>query len=260
LRRHSRGQKIREIFIIVKKDIKEALRSKLMLLNIVAGAGLIYYLTISGYKSVTIIQNMRVNGTAADLNSYLQSILGTNLFMVFLAITIIYSQVFSGYSLLIDKMKRSLESLLCTPLSLAQFCCGKILSVFIPSVVLGILFTVLSYCVTNIYIISPDVGHWVIPGFAYLLATLIGAPLVIMFLTTLFQLLQLITSSVRVINGIFIVVALATLFGFAVAPVFSLSSWSIAFISLSVVAALGLADLLLFRLLTKERIILSSKG
>ena len=251
---------MKEILVLVKRDIKDAVRYKLILLNVASGIVLTYLLATMGPKSIIALQGMGTTGTVPDLAGYIQSSISTIIFMVALVITLGYSQMFSGYTLLIDKTKRSLESLLCTPLSLRQFWFGKIMSVFVPSAILGIFFTLLAFCTINIFVVSPEVGHWVYPAAAPLIAILTGVPLAILFLSAMFHLLQLIITNVRIINGIFVVILVFTFSGLIAAPTLSVSSWSIVYITLGVAAVLAVVTFFLSRLLTKERIILSSKG
>jgi hypothetical protein len=112
----------------------------------------------------------------------------------------------------------------------------------------------------NIFVVSPQVGHWIYPGVAPLVATLLVIPFIVLFLSALFSLLQLIITNVRWVNAAFMIIFIGTMNGLMFSLRFSASSWSVVYISLGVAAILAVADFFLAKLLTKERIILSSKG
>jgi len=159
-----------------------------------------------------------------------------------------------------EKIKHSLESLLCTPLSLRQIWLGKSLAVFLPSAILGLLFAFAAIAGINQLFIAPQIGQSVTPGAAPLVATLVAAPLIIFFLVTLLVALQLIITNIRWINIAFMGLIFGV--GFGISPFVRLgsASWNIVFISLAVAAILALVTISLSRLVTKERIVLSSKG
>jgi ABC-2 type transport system permease protein len=248
---------MKEISVIVKKDIKETVRTKAFLLSIAVIIVLIFVMLWTVRSNIGALLKTEIG---IEPIRYIQPIVSTTIFTVALVVTVYYSFIINSYTLLIEKTKRSLESLLCTPLSLKQFWFGKTMSMFIPSIILGFLFTLAAFCAVNLFVVSPKVGYWIYPGAAPLVAILLVVPAIVLFISALFYLLQLIIANVRLINVIFMFVLIFTFNGLMFGPGFSTSSWSIVLISLGVVAALALADFFLFRLVTKERIILSSKG
>lgn len=243
--------------VIVKKDLQETVRNKVFLLSIAVTIFLAYYMLNNMKNTIGTLLNTNAGVEPAVL---IQPIIDVTLFILALLTATYFSSLISSYTLLIEKTKHSLESLLCTPLSLKQFWFGKTMSMFIPSIVIGFLFSIAAFCALNIFIISPKVGYWIYPGAASLVAILIVTPAIVLFISALFYLLQLIIANVRTINIIFMCVILVAVNILVLGPVISTSSWAIVFISLGAAVILGLADLFLSRLLTKERIVLSSKG
>ena len=57
--------------------------------------------------------------------------------------------VFSAYAIIMDKAKRTLESLLATPVSLRQIWLGKSLAVALPSVAIALLVSLLALLAMN---------------------------------------------------------------------------------------------------------------
>jgi len=166
----------------------------------------------------------------------------------------------NAYAVTIEKVKRSIESLLGTPLSLRQICLGKSLAVFLPSVILGLVFTFCSIAGVNQFFTVPKMGHFIMPGAAPLAATLVAVPLIVFFLSSLLIAIQLIITSIRWVNAAIIGLIFAIGFGLSPSLRFGSESWSIVFFSLGIAIAFALLTVYLSRRVTKERIVLSSKG
>jgi len=248
---------MKEILVILKKDLKETLHTRTFLISIALTILVVYYVLINLERTIGA---MLKTNTVIEPTGYIQPIIDIAIFSVMLIVAVYYSFMINSYTLLIEKTKHSLESLLCTPLSLKQFWFGKTMSMFIPSTILGFLFTLAAFCATNVFVIYPKVGHWIYPGAVSFVAIFIAVPSIVLFLSALFYLLQLIIANVRLINIIFMFVLIITINVLILGSSNLKSSWSLVFISLGVAAILGLTNLFLFRMLTKERIVLTSKG
>jgi ABC-2 type transport system permease protein len=247
-----------EILVILKKDIRETVRSKTFILTIGAAIVVLFFLTNVTRDNVTAILEQGV--TANELTGYVQPIVGGSLFTTAIIIAIYFSYCINSYTLLVEKTKRSLESLLCTPLSLRQFLFGKTLAMFVPSTILSLILTIVTFCVINIFIISPKLGYWIYPGIAPIITILICIPPIVLFLSALFHMLQLMISNVRLITVIFMIILVGTINGLVFSLRLSASSWPVVYISLGIAAVIALVDYFLYRVLTKEKIILSSKS
>ena len=103
--------------------------------------------------------------------------------------------------LTMEKVKRSIEALLCTPLSLRQIWLGKSLAIALPSVILGLLFAFGGIVSINQVFIVPRLGHFIMPGAAPLVAILLVVPLIVFSLASLMIALQLIITNIRWINA-----------------------------------------------------------
>jgi ABC-2 type transport system permease protein len=249
---------MKKLMVIMKKDLRETFRTKAFYVSI--GMVIFVLVALSLAISGSIDALMKEDLLPAEIATALQPLIGTIAFMLSLMLMMLFCMFINAYSITIEKVKRSIESLLCTPLSLRQIWLGKTLAVFLPSVVLGLVFTFGGIAAINQFFINPSLGYFIMPGAAPLVAILVAVPLVIFFLSSLLIALQLIIANIRWINSALI--AAIFIVGFALSPVlrFGPSSWSIVFVSLGVAAILALIAFLLSPRVTKERIILSSKG
>jgi len=242
----------------MKRDLRETLRTKVFYVSM---AMVLFFMVMLGGAVRGQINTLIEKGLSpAEITSAAQPLMGTTVFMLSLMLMMLFCMYINAYTLTMEKVKRSLESLLCTPLSLRQICLGKSLAVFLPSVILGLLFTFGGIAGINQLFIAPKIGHFVMPGAAPLAATLVTVPLIVFFLASLMIEVQLIITNIRWINAAIMGIIFGV--GFGLSPVlrFGSASWNIVFISLGVAAALALVTIYLSRLVTKERIVLSSKG
>jgi ABC-2 type transport system permease protein len=249
---------MKKLMAIMKKDLRETFRTKAFYVSV--GVVIFVLAALSLAISEPINALMDEGLLPAEIAAAIQPLIGTTAFMLSLMLMMLFCMFINAYTLTIEKVKRSIESLLCTPLSLKQIWLGKSLAVFLPSVVLGLVFTFGGIAGINQFSIVPAVGHFVMPGVAPLVAILVIVPLIVFFLASLLIALQLIITNIRWINSALI--AAIFIVGFALSPAlkFGSASWNIVFISLGVAAALALVTIYLSRLITKERIVLRSKG
>ena len=84
-------------------------------MGIGAAIFVLYFLISIARDNINAILESEV--TAVEPTSYIQAVIGGSLFTVALVITVYFCFLINSYTLLIEKTKRSLESLLCTPIS-----------------------------------------------------------------------------------------------------------------------------------------------
>ena len=242
-----------KLMIVVKKDLRETFRTKA------------FYVSLG---IVVFVMVMMVQGMGEGINVLLgvgnildiQAFLGTIAFMLSLMLMMLFCIYINAYTLTMEKIKHSIESLLCTPLSLRQIYLGKTLALFLPSLILGWLFTFCGVVGINQLFIVPKLGQFVLPGAAPLVAILVIMPIIFFFLCLLIVDLQLIIVNVRWVNTALLVVIFAISFGLSPILRFGAASWSIVLVSLGVAVILAIIVFLLSPRVTKERIILNSKG
>jgi len=250
---------MKKLMVIMKKDLRETLRTKAFYVSI--GIALFVLITLGMGVGNMIETLMEKESSLAETTLRIQSAMGTLVFMLSLMLMLLFCMYTNAYMLTMEKVKRSMESLLCTPFSLRQIWLGKSLAIALPSVILGLLFAFGGIAGINQFFIIPKLGHFIMPGAASLVATLVTVPLIMFFFASLMVALQLIITNIHWINAALIGLVVAVMFGLS-PPIlkFGAASWSIVLISLGVAAVLALVTIYLSRLVTKERIVLSSKG
>ena len=160
-----------------------------------------------------------------------------------------------------QKAKGPIESLLATPLTAKAVWIGKSLAIFLPAYIIGLIATVIVILVMNFASILPATGHFVLP-LPEALTSFLFLPVLMFALISLGVLFSLITNPViGQTIVIFIGVILLQVIGqFGGRITWLLASWDYALYILAGAALLGIIAFYLSRYLSKERIILSSKG
>ena len=160
-----------------------------------------------------------------------------------------------------EKINGNIECLLATPLNPGALWMGKCLAIFLPGFVISVISTLLVLLVVNLITIYPATGDFVLPVPA-MLTSFITNPLLLFGLLAFIVLFSLASNPDIAIAPSFIVgfgLMMGLPIGIATGAI-NLVSWTFAiwyFVSMAIVwAVVGY----LSRLLSKENIVLSSKG
>ena len=160
-----------------------------------------------------------------------------------------------------EKAKGPIESLLATPLTARAVWIGKSLAIFLPAYIIGLIATLIIILAMNFASILPATGHFVLP-LPEAFTSFLFLPLLMFALILSGVIFSLITNPVI---GQTIIIFIGVLLLQAVGQVggrflWLLPSWDYALYNLAGAALLGMIAFYLSRNLSKERIILSSKG
>lgn len=160
-----------------------------------------------------------------------------------------------------EKAKGPIESLLATPLTARAVWIGKSLAIFLPAYIIELIATLIVILAMNLASILPTTGYFVLP-LPEVFTSFLFLPLLMFALISLGVIFSLITNPVI---GQTIIIFVGVLLLQVVGQVggriwWLLASWDYALYNLAGSALLGIIAFYLSRSLSKERIILSSKG
>jgi len=114
---------MKKVMVIMKKDLRETFRTRAFYVSV----GIVIFIMIMLVQEVGVeIGTLAKQGNAPAV----QTLLGTLALMLSLMLMMLFCIYINAYTLTMEKIKRSIESLLCTPLSLKQICLGKTSSIF----------------------------------------------------------------------------------------------------------------------------------
>jgi ABC-2 type transport system permease protein len=242
------------ILAIASKDIKEAFRNRSTYIYI-AFLFFISFPTLEGLRAA--INRAGQGASDAALVSASRAFLRATVSTLPLTLTMLFCTYLSAYAIVLEKAKRTLESLLATPASLRQVWMGKTLAVAVPSVAVTLLVLIVAVVVLNVGVIVPATGSFVLPDALSLITGLVLVPLLAFEVVAAVSVLQLVVSNPRIANFAFV----AVFFGFYLMTVTQIAaSWDFSLIYVAVAVAMAAVNLALSRLLTKERVVLSSKA
>ncbi len=243
---------------IVKKDLKDTLRSRAVYVSI-GVAVLILVMWLGELRDMA--GGLAEKGVpSSQAAAALKPMINSSAVMLSFALTILFGMYINGYAIAMEKMKRSLESLLCTPVGLRGIWLGKTLAVFAPSAILGVAIAFLGLFGMNAAVIEPKLGAFIMPDRAPLVAALVGVPAVAFPLMLLVTGVQLILSNIRWVNIVLLVLIFTVGFGLSQSLRLNSGSWGLVGVLFGIAAILALVSLLLSRYVTPERVVLSSKG
>ncbi|MCJ7471255.1 MAG: hypothetical protein MUP02_00385 [Actinobacteria bacterium] len=243
--------------IILKRDFRELKQTNTFLIISIVFA----VITIAIAVSVSIVLSKQewVGQKAAE--PVLEIIISLIAYFLPLAILMTFIWAFSSLPVVKEKVNGNIASLIATTLTPKEIWLGKSLAIFIPGYIISIISTMIVLLTVNLSVIVPATGNFLLP-LPLFLTSLIFDPLLLFGLLLFIILISLaynpdiaITPSFLLGFGLMMGVPL----GMAVGAI-NLASWSFSLWYLMGVIIVWIIVLLLTRLLTKEKIILSAKG
>ena len=192
----------------------------------------------------------------------LEFIMGLTVYFLTFFALISFIWAFTSDPITKEKTNGNVESLLATPLSPKAIWMGKSLAIFLPGFVIAVVSSLIAVLAANFAAIHPATGNFVLPA-PVLFTGFVANPLLFLGLTLLIVLLALaynpdigVTLSMLLGWGLLIGMGAVILLG-----KINLASWwpfTLSYLATAIV--LGAVVLYLSHLLSKEKIVLSSKG
>lgn len=191
----------------------------------------------------------------------LELIMGLVAYFLPLSVLMTFIWTFANLTIIQDKIKGNIESLLATPLSPREIWFGKSLAIFLPGYIISIISTLIILLTVNFIVIIPETGNFILPVPMLIMSFLIN-PLLFLALLLFVVLFSLANNPDIAIAPSFLIgfgLMIGIPLGIAMGAI-NLVSWSFALWCLGGALMLLIVDCSLYRLLTKENIVLSSKG
>jgi len=245
--------------IVLQSDVGDIVHSRAFLIIAI----IIGVLTIGASVGITIALNRWLAPGLAweDAKPMLELFMGLVVNYMPLIVLFTCMSIWATNPIAKEKAEGRIESLLATPLTAKAVWIGKSLAIFLPAFIMGLISTLIVTLVVNFASIVPTTGHFVLlPSQA--VTSFLFLPLLMFALISLGVFFSLIANPViGQTIVIFIGVILLQVVGQVGGRItWLLASWDYALYSLAGAALLGATAFYLSRALSKERIILSSKG
>jgi ABC-2 type transport system permease protein len=245
-----------KLWVIAKKDIRESFRSRSTYFYII-----FLFLFCTSYFTTYSSRMDAVIGSHASaevIRQSSQALLNSFAASLPLMFSIWVCTIFATYSVVVEKAKHNIESLMVTPISIKQLWMGKSLAIALPSLLIGLGASIIVYLALNFFLVIPQNGAFLFPGVVSIICAVILVPIMIFVIIALVTYLQLTIANPRFANFIFVGIFVLLLIGINIMTGIGLTTDFI-WIYLAVIVVCGAGAYLLSRFLTKERVMLSSK-
>jgi ABC-2 type transport system permease protein len=252
---------MRSVWVIARRDLGEIFHSKSTYLYVLPMLAMsaFYFFGLFG-----VVNGLQTQGaSAATVDQAARSYLAGIAYVIPL-LYCLYACNLTSATLPLEKSKRTLESLMATPVSIRRIWVAKSLGASLAGVAVGLGAAVIAYLIIALAEVWPRLHILVAPGGLAFLSGVVLVPLLIFGVTLLASYVQLVVTNVRIANVIYVVLLLV-IWGalFVVSYYLPQRGVSINYyplIYLGLILLLGVAAVAASHRLTKERVVLSSKG
>jgi hypothetical protein len=245
------------IGIIIKRDYRELRQSKAFQIILIV-AGLI---TLAAAIGISIGLGRQSWLGEPEARLMLDFFIGLVLYFLPLVVLLSFIWSFATLPLTKEKVNGNIEALMATPLSARGLWLGKSLAVFLPAYFISIVAAVIVVLVINLSTILPTTGVFVLPVPTLVLGFVVNPLLFLVLL--LFMILFSLANNPDIALGPSFLLGFGLMMGIPLGfgmGWFDLSSWSFTLWYLLGTVVLLAIVLGLTRLLTRQNIVLSSKG
>jgi len=248
---------LRRMSIVFQRDFRELRQTNAFLIIVIVFA----VITITAAVSVSIVLSRQEWLGEEAARPMLELIIGLIAYFLPLFILITFIWAFASLPIIKEKVNGNIASLLATPLSPKEILIGKSLAIFLPGFAISVVSTLIVLLAVNFIAISPATGSFALTAPLLVTGFLIN-PLMFFGLLLFIVLFSLannpdiaIAPSFLIGFGLMIGIPLGVATG-----VINLASWSFSLWYLAGTTVIWIVVCCFSRLLTKENIVLSSKG
>jgi hypothetical protein len=243
--------------IVLGRDFRELWQTNAFrIISAVAWA-----ISIAGAAGISIVLNRQEWLGQQVARPILEIVLGLVTYFLPLLVLVTFIWAFASLPITKEKVNGNIECLLATPLSPKAVWTGKSLAIFLPGYIISVAGTLIVLLAVNFSVVLPATGELVLPAPVLLTGFLVN-PLLFFALLMFIVLFSLAGSPDTAIGPSFLL-GFGLMVGIPVAlsvGALNMASWSFALWYLAGTAVAWIIVLSLSRLLTKEKIVLSSKG
>ena len=248
---------MREMSIILQREFRELRQTTAFRIVVIVSA----VIAIGAAVGISIVLGRQAWLGVPAARPGLELIIGLVVYAVPLLILLSFTWAFSTLAIVKEKVGGNIEALLATPLGPRTLWMGKCLAIFLPGYGISVIAALIVILTINLTTINPEAGYLVLPAPA-LITGLIINPLLFFGLIAFIVLFSLANNPDIAIAPSFLL-GFSILIGFPIGittGAINVASYTFALWYLVGTAAVWAVILYLTRLLTKEKIVLSSKG
>lgn len=245
------------ISIVIKRDYRELRRTAAFKLMLIIAAAVV----VAAAVGISIALSRQSWLGEAEAWPMLEFFIGMVLYFLPLLVLLAFSWSFANLPITKEKVNGNLEALMATPLTPRELWLGKSLAVFLPAYIISVVAAIIVALAINLTVILPATGGFALPAAALVLGLAVN-PLLFLGLIPFMILFSMVNNPDIALAPSFIV-GFGLMMGMPVGMgmgTFDISSWGFTLWYLLGAAAALAVVLYLTRLLTRQNIVLSSKG
>lgn len=245
---------MRDIALITAASIRNNLGSKIIMAVTIAVVLICLVGTVLALCLLLIAPAMEVE---IPDRPAMETYLGVVVYAVCLVGLGVNMNAFGFQTMTREKSRGSIAALLATPLKPGHIWIAKSLAVFLPGLVLGVVFAVIALVAVNYVYFVPTMGFLLTPWIA--ISSFVALPLIYLGLSLLVHVVGLTGNPAtgNVIVQVFLPVFAALIINLGVRDILDAASWPLTLASLGLAVLIGIVAILLRPRLTRERIVLS---
>jgi len=248
---------LRRMSIVLRRDLRELQQTNAFRIMVIIFA----VITVGGAVGASIALSRQEWLRAEAAKPLLGLIMGLIVYFIPLLVLISFIWAFASLPITKEKVNGNIESLLVTPLSPKAILIGKGLAIFLPGFVIAVVSTLVVVLAVNFAAIIPATGIFFLPA-PVLLTGFLFNPLLFFGLLSFIVLFSLVSNPETAIAPSFLLgfgLMIGVPLGVATGAI-NLASWSFSLWYLAGAIVIWAVVCYLSRRLTKENIVLSSKG
>jgi len=248
---------LKRINIILNRDFGELRKTNAFFIILIVFA----VITIAAALTIGILLKQKEWISHPASKPVLEIIISVTAYFLPVLIFMTFIWSFASLPLVKEKVSGAITSLLATPLKPGELLTGKSLNIFFPGFVISTISTFIVLLAINFIAIVPATGDYILPAPA-LVTGLVLNPLLFLGLIFLLVLFSLAGNPDIAITPSFVIgfgLMMGIPLGLATGKI-DLTSWSFSLWYLAGIIIFWIIILCFLPLLTKEKIILSSKG
>jgi ABC-2 type transport system permease protein len=248
---------LKTMIIILQRDLRELRQTNAFRIMVIIAAVII----VAGATGISIALGRQAWLEEEAAKPLLELIIGLVAYFLPLIILMAFIWSFASLPIIREKINGNIECLLATPLNPRSLWIGKSLAIFLPGYSISVIATLLVVLAVNLIAINPATGYFVLPAPALVTGFIIN-PLLFFGLLAFIVLFSLANNPDIAIAPSFII-GFGLMMGFPIGiamGTFKLVSWTFALWYLVGTVIVWVVVCYFSRLLSKENIVLSSKG
>lgn len=246
-----------KLLLVCRRDYREMISTAAFRIMLIVAA----VITIAAAAGISIALRLSEWYGATEAFPVAEFIVGLVVYFITLAILLAFTWGFSGLQITKEKVDGIIECLMATPLGPVTLWLGKCLAVFTPGFIISIASVVIVLLTVNLAAVLPGWGTFILPG-ASLVVGLFGNPLLFLAVLGFIMLVSLagnpdvaIAPSFLIGFGLMIGIPAGLATG-----IIDITSWSFVLWYTAGATIISIIVLLMTRMLTRQNIVLSSKG